>query len=73
MTGTDVLLPVNTSGDMGAETWNKADVVVKFGDPVEFPKKEEGENKHDYDDRCMYTLMKSIANLLPEKYRGVYK
>lgn len=73
MSGTDILLPVNTSGDMGAETWNKADVVVKFGDPVEFPKKEEGENKHDYDDRCMYTLMKSIANLLPEKYRGVYK
>ena len=73
MSGTDILLPVNTSGDMGAETWNKSDVVVKFGDPVELPKKEEGENKHDYDDRCMYTLMKSIADLLPEKYRGVYK
>ena len=73
MSGTDVLLPVNDSGDMGKETWNKSDVVIKFGDPIELPKKEEGEDKHSYDNRCMYTLMKSIADLLPEKYRGVYK
>ena len=73
MSGTDVLLPINDSGDMGKENWNKSDVVVKFGDPVELPKKEEGEDKHAYDSRCMYTLMKSIADLLPEKYRGVYK
>ncbi len=73
MSGTDILLPINTSGNMGDENWNKSDVVVKFGDPVELPKKEEGEDKHSYDDRCMYTLMKSIAELLPEKYRGVYK
>lgn len=73
MSGTDVLLPINDSGDMGKENWNKSDVVVKFGDPVELPKKEEGEDKHAYDSRCMYTLMKSIADLLPEKYRGIYK
>ena len=73
MSGTDILLPINDSGDMGKETWNKSEVVVKFGEPVEFPKKEKDEDKHAYDDRCMYALMKSIANLLPEKYRGVYK
>ena len=34
MSGTDKLLPINKSGDMGNEKWNPSDVVVKFGDPV---------------------------------------
>ena len=39
----------------------------------QFPIKEKDEDKHEYDDKCMEILMKSVANLLPEKYRGVYK
>ena len=73
MSGTDKLLPINESGDMGSEVWNEADVTIKFGKPVVLPKREKDEDKHSYDDKCMDMLMKSIAILLPESYRGVYK
>lgn len=73
MSGTEKLLPISDNKDMGEEKWQDADVTVKFGDPVILDKKGKDEDKHDYDDRCMYTMMKAIANLLPESYRGVYK
>ena len=73
MTGTEVLLPINEDGDMAGEQFNYADVNIKVGDPITLPSKEKDEDKHAYDDRCMEYIMKSIANLLPEKYRGVYK
>ena len=73
MTGTEVLLPINEDGDMAGEQFNYADVNIKVGDPITLPTKEKDEDKHAYDDRCMEYIMKSIANLLPEKYRGVYK
>lgn len=73
ITGTEILLPVSDSGNMGEESWNKADVKVKFGEGIELPKREKEEDKHQYDNRCMNVLMGSIANLLPEKYKGVYK
>lgn len=73
MSGTDKLLPINNSGDMGSEKWNEADVVIKFGDPVILTKREKDEEKHAYDDRCLNIMMSSIAVLLPESYRGVYK
>lgn len=73
MSGTEKLLPIDDSGDMGKETWHNADVTIKFGKPVTLSKREKDEEKHAYEDRCLNTLMKSIANLLPEKYRGVYK
>ena len=58
---------------MGGEKFNYADVNIKFGEPISLPTKEKEEDKHQYDERCMEYIMKSIANLLPEKYRGVYK
>ena len=73
MTGTEILLPINKNGDMGGEKFNYSDVNIKFGEPVSLPVKEKEEDKHAYDERCMEYIMKSIANLLPEKYRGVYK
>ncbi len=73
MSGTDILLPVSKEGDMGAEKWQSADVTVNIGEKIVFPSKEKDEDKHEYDDRCMDILMRSIANLLPEKYRGIYK
>ena len=73
MSGTEKLLPICSNGDMGGEVWHNANVTVKFGNPVVLPKKEKEETKHEYDDRCLNVLMKSIANLLPENYRGVYK
>lgn len=73
MTGTEILLPINDNGDMGGEKFNYSDVNIKFGEPISLPSKEKEEGKHEYDERCMEYIMKSIANLLPEKYRGVYK
>lgn len=73
MTGTEILLPINKNGDMGGEKFNYSNVNIKFGEPVSLPVKEKDEDKHAYDERCMEYIMKSIANLLPEKYRGVYK
>lgn len=73
MAGTDKLLPISESGDMGSEKWQCADVTINIGEKIEFPSREKDEDKHEYDDRCMDILMRSIANLLPEKYKGVYK
>jgi 1-acyl-sn-glycerol-3-phosphate acyltransferase len=73
MSGTDKLLPINNCGNMGSETWHTADVDIKFGKPVVLDKREKDEDKHLYDERCLNKIMKSIAELLPESYRGVYK
>lgn len=73
MSGTDKLLPIDESGDMGKETWHETDVTVQIGTPLTLPKKEKEEDKHEFDDKSMSIIMKSIANLLPEEYRGVYK
>lgn len=73
MAGTDKLLPISKNGHMGEEKWQNADVTINIGEKIEFPKKEKNEDKHKYEDKCMDILMRSIANLLPEEYRGIYK
>ncbi|MBW6411824.1 lysophospholipid acyltransferase family protein [Clostridium weizhouense] len=73
ISGTEKLLPISKTGDMGKEKWNKANVTVNIGKKIDLPSKEEKEGKHEYEDRCMNVLMKSIAELLPDNYRGVYK
>jgi 1-acyl-sn-glycerol-3-phosphate acyltransferase len=71
--GTEKFMPVNSSGNMAAESFHHAQVGVRVGKQLELPKKEEGEDKHTYDERSLTTLMKAIAELIPEEYRGVYK
>ncbi|SFC94397.1 lysophospholipid acyltransferase family protein [Clostridium uliginosum] len=73
MSGTDKLLPISNSGNMGGEKWRNANITINIGKKVDLPIKDENENKHEYEDRCMNVLMRSIAVLLPEEYRGVYK
>ena len=73
MSGTSELLPISENGNMGGETWHRADVHVKIGNPVKLPKREKDEDKHEYDGKCMNMIMGSIARLLPEELRGVYK
>ncbi|QAT39039.1 lysophospholipid acyltransferase family protein [Clostridium sp. JN-9] len=72
VTGTENLLPINKS-DMGAEKFNYADVTVTIGDKIGIPEREPKEEKHTYENRCVTYFMKQIANLLPDKYKGVYK
>ena len=73
MAGTDKLLPISEEGNMGSETWQNADVTINIGEKIVFKPKEKDEDRHEYDDRCMDNLMRSIANLLPENYRGIYR
>lgn len=71
--GTENLLPINDSGNMSAEKFQVADVKVNIGKPVSLPSREKEEDKAAYEERALSGLMKEIAVLLPEKYRGVYK
>lgn len=71
--GTDKLLPINTKGDMGSETLNHADVHIRFGQQFRLPKRTAKQSKKAYEDFATEYIMKKIAALLPENYRGVYK
>ncbi|WP_029452489.1 lysophospholipid acyltransferase family protein [Clostridium algidicarnis] len=71
--GTEKLLPINKGGDMSHETFNYAKVNVNIGEGFNLPSKNSEEGKHEYEDRILNYIMTSIASLLPEEYRGVYK
>lgn len=71
--GTEKLLPINESGSMADENFKESDVYVRIGEPITPPKKQEGEGKVEFETRSIEYIMKSISNLLPEEYRGVYK
>lgn len=71
--GTEKLLSINQNGEMGSEKFRHAKVNVNIGKEFTIPEKEEGEDKHLYEERSLASLMKEIAELIPEEYRGVYK
>lgn len=70
--GTEVLLPISDS-NMSSEKFNYAKVNLKVGNPIEIPLRIKDEEKAAYDLRVLNIIMFSIANLIPENYRGVYK
>jgi 1-acyl-sn-glycerol-3-phosphate acyltransferase len=72
MSGTDKLLPINDK-DMALEDFNYADVTVNIGKPLEIPARGKDEDRREYDEKVLSLMMKSIAALLPEDYRGVYR
>jgi 1-acyl-sn-glycerol-3-phosphate acyltransferase len=72
ISGTENLLPINKN-DMAAESFHYADVKVNIGEPFLLPDKEKDEDRKDYEERTMNYIMKNIANLLAERYRGIYK
>ncbi len=71
--GTEKLLPINKEGDMSAETFNYADVHINIGKQFEISKRAKEQDKKEYEDFAIKHIMKKIAELLPENYRGVYK
>lgn len=73
MSGTDKLLPIDKEGDMAKETWHNAEVRINIGEPITFPNKNKEEDKNEYEDRVLSYMMKSVARLLPEEYRGYYR
>lgn len=70
--GTEKLLPVNKEGDMSSENFNYADVHINIGKQFEFPRRAKEQDKKEYEDYATKYIMKKIAELLPENYRGVY-
>ncbi|MCI1946506.1 lysophospholipid acyltransferase family protein [Clostridium luticellarii] len=70
--GTEKLLPINDKG-MALESFHYADVGVNIGAQLDIPKKNKDEEKHEYETRIINFFMHEIAELLPEKYRGIYK
>lgn len=72
LVGSEKLMPINDK-DMGDESFQHARVDINFGKPITLPTKDKEETKQEYDTRVLTYLMKSIANLIPENYRGVYK
>jgi 1-acyl-sn-glycerol-3-phosphate acyltransferase len=71
--GTEKLLPINKEGDMRAETFHYADVHINIGKQFEIQKKAKEQDKKEYEEYTMRYIMKNIAELLPESYRGIYK
>ncbi|GAA0179421.1 lysophospholipid acyltransferase family protein [Clostridium sediminicola] len=72
MTGTEKLLPINKEGKMEQEKFNYSKINMKIGKMFNLPKINKEENKKDYEIKCLNTIMHSIADLLPEEYRGAY-
>lgn len=72
MTGTEKLLPIDKEGKMEQEKFHYAKVNLKIGGKFYLPKKDKSDDKKEYEKKCMDTIMYSIADLLPEEYKGVY-
>ena len=71
--GTEKLLPINQDGDMSSEAFNYADVHINIGEQFEISARSKEQSKKDYESQVTENIMKKIAALLPEAYRGVYK
>ncbi len=71
--GSEKLLPINEEGKMSAESFNYADVHINIGKQFELPKKGKEQDKKEHELYTTTYMMRKIAELLPESYRGVYK
>ncbi|MCG8501109.1 MAG: 1-acyl-sn-glycerol-3-phosphate acyltransferase [Firmicutes bacterium] len=71
--GTEKLIAINKEGDMSAEIFNYADVHINIGKQFKIPKRVKEQDKKEYEYFSIKYIMKKIAELLPENYRGVYK
>lgn len=68
ISGTDKLLPVNREGNMSREWFVNALVNVNIGKPFTLEEVNKDENNKIIDE-----IMKKVAELLPEEYRGYYE
>lgn len=71
--GTEKLLPVNLDGDMRTERFQPAEVFISIGQPFELPARAKEQDRREYDECTIDLMMRKIAALLPEEYRGVYR
>lgn len=66
--GTEKVMPIKE--EMGEERIGHGTIELNFGKPFTLPGKESGEEKKDYEERCLAYLMGRIAALIDEEYRG---
>ncbi len=71
--GSEKLLPINREGHMNREQFNYAEVHIHIGQQFQIPKRVSAQDKKVYESNVLQAIMKSIANLLPQAYQGVYK
>lgn len=69
--GTENLLAIN-SNDMTKESLNYSDVKIVLGKPFKLPKRNDLDKK-EWNEKAKYIAMRNIANLIDEKYHGVYR
>jgi 1-acyl-sn-glycerol-3-phosphate acyltransferase len=72
ISGSDILFPINNEGDMSEETFNYASVHINIGKQFELIPRLSEQDKKEYQEFTIRYIMKKIAELLPESYRGVY-
>lgn len=72
MWGTEKLMPIDDK-NMENEFFEYADVNISVGESFTLPRFNKEESKEVYSDKCLSLIMNSIANQLPEDYKGVYK
>lgn len=70
--GSEKLLPINGE-DMSGEKFQHAVVNLNIGKGIDIPQRLKDEDKHLYEEKTTEFIMKEVAKLLPEEYRGVYK
>ncbi len=70
--GTEIVVPIDKSGNMAGERLYEGTVEVVIGKPFHLTGKRPGEDKHEYEERAMKDLMNRIAVNLKEEYRGFY-
>lgn len=72
LTGTERFMPINDV-DMGGEKRQRAHLTVRFGAPFSIADLEpETEGAEDARQALVDAMMRRVAALLPERYRGVY-
>lgn len=73
LSGTNILMPVNKEGNMSKESFSKAKIKINIGKSYKIDKKEENMTKEEYEESIVNKIMESIAEILPEENKGIYK
>ncbi|MDO4500170.1 MAG: lysophospholipid acyltransferase family protein [Erysipelotrichaceae bacterium] len=73
LSGSEKLLPVNMEGNMEKEEFHHAEIIVNIGQQFNLPVKQVSQDRKEYTEYATTYLMKKIAVLLPEEYRGFYR
>ncbi|MCL2323187.1 MAG: 1-acyl-sn-glycerol-3-phosphate acyltransferase [Oscillospiraceae bacterium] len=69
--GTEKFMPINEN--MGKESFHDANISINIGKAFVITERRSDETKVEWETNTLNFIMKKIAELIPEEYRGVYK